>query len=356
MITDYYNPSQGPMVISASGIQKSSENLDTYSQIFSDIYISEYNNKFAIDSCWESRNIYYANYETGYVKKIDFDRTELASIQLTNPFCLSIIQNSARMASTVEFPPQDEKGCWIADAGTDKVIKTDKDLNILTEATGISDVVCVASDVDGGCYVLESSTNTIIKLSKNGGVLATIAVSALSPAGVSPKEVVVTANGDVAVGVTSSTPYDETPGYDLIYTLSYESGVLTQNEYVDLSSEGYDGFVESMDIDRSGEIQYLYIVGNDNNNAWFVKYDFDDLSEPIVQRDDRNILFPAVLKVVQGNKSEGLYVLDNKPDLILSFGLFTDVHYADKATSGIRYYRDSDDKLTDIVTTFNSRT
>ena len=38
----------------------------------------------------------------------------------------------------------------------------------------------------------------------------------------------------------------------------------------------------------------------------------------------------------------------------VSFGIITDLHYADKERRGTRYYRDSDEKLSQCIETFNA--
>ena len=64
-----------------------------------------------------SGNIYYANYDGGYVRKVKYDGTEIAVLALTNPYMVSVIQNSTAMNSVVTDPPQDDQGCYDRGSG-----------------------------------------------------------------------------------------------------------------------------------------------------------------------------------------------------------------------------------------------
>ena len=191
-----YNPNQGLMIIAPTNSQKYTEKLDSYSQILTNIYSSNSASKFCIDSCWESKNIYYANSSEGYVKKISYDGTEISSLSLINPSMVSIIQYSNAMSTSITYPPQDDQGVWIVDSSTNKAIKTDNELNILYEAN-TSNVVSISASIDGGCYVVEelNGIGSLIKISGSGVVQSSKNYTQFSPSITKFKDIVEDGNG-----------------------------------------------------------------------------------------------------------------------------------------------------------------
>jgi hypothetical protein len=314
-ITNPYDIKQGLMIISPSGSQKYTEALDSYSQILTDLYVSNSNNnRYCIDSCWESGNIYYANYDEGNVKKIKYDGTEIASLTLTNPFMVSVIQNSSSMNSTVTYPPQEDLGCWIADKGTGKIIKTDKDLNIVAELSGITNPVGLKADIDGGCYIVEEHTlptigGNLIKISSTAEIMAIKDYSAFSP--------VVTTFIDMAIDMISSNEWIWFCANDKIYSLNYNNGDLNQQFVLDpfapdtdnssSSSESEEKHLGAIDVDRRipGD---LYVSGGNSSQALILKYSSGSL---VASKTYYDISFPYIVKVIQGMGSDSLYILED---------------------------------------------
>ena len=315
-ITQYFNPERGPTVISSAGSQRYTEKLDSFSQIYPSIYLSANNNRFAIDSCWESGNIYYADYNTGVVRKIKFDGTEIATLQLTNPSLVSVIQYDAAMSTEVSYPPQDDKGCWIADRGTGKIIKTDNQLNILYEISGVIDPVGLTTSANEGCYVADNDTENIIKLSSTATIQGIKSYSDFSPiidTSVNPafQEMVVDADGRIWVCAN-----------DRLYSLVFTSGSIVQQFVLyplgttspssSSSSDNLPGetmHLSSIDVDRNIADQFLYVTGGNSNNAFIFKYDFSgNLVDENLYYD---ISFPYIIKVSQGLNSDAIYILED---------------------------------------------
>jgi len=301
-INQYYNPEQGPMVISSVGSKKFPKKLNSFSDLLTAIYTSASNDKFAIDSSWEAERIYYANYDTGYVRKIQYDGTEIATIELTNPLCLSIIQNASRMSRTVNDPPQEDKGCWIADKGTGNVVKTDNLLNITATLSGISSPVSIIADMDEGCFVAENNTNSIIKVSSAGVQVNSYVLPD------EPKDMALDINGNLWVVCADKR----------IYNLYVSNNVIRKrrsfspfsNEFSSSSSSLEENDeIGAIDVDRHSTGQYLYVTGGDSNYGWIQKYDSD--ANLIASNKYLDIAFPYVLKVVQAYTSTSLYILSD---------------------------------------------
>ena len=313
-ITNPYNPKQGLMIISPSGSQKYTERLDSYSQIFTDLYVSVYNNanKYCIDSCWESGNIYYANYDEGYVKKIQYDGTVIATLNLTSPFMVSVIQNSIAMNSTVTYPPQDDQGCWIADKGTGKIIKTDKNLNILYTYSGMANPICIKADIDGGCLIVEGSR--LIQISSSAELIVIKPYTDFNP--------VVTNFIDLAV---DSGDWIWFCANDKLYNLMYDASLIqlvqqfvidplgTDDPFSSSSSEVFseeEEHLAAIDVDRNVPLiqRYLYVTGGNSYKSFILKYASGALVD---SKQYYDMSFPYVIKVVQGMGSDSLYVLED---------------------------------------------
>ncbi len=341
-ITDYYNPNKGLTVISPIGMQKYTEKLNSFSQVFSSIFNSETNDKHSIDSCWESGNIYYADYDSGYVRKIKFDGTVIASLSLISPVCVSVIQNGLVMSRSIPIVSQEDNGCWIADKGSATVIKTDKNLNILYIYNGVNNPKCIAADVDGGCIVADDASQKVIKLSSIAQQLASLDYSSFSPPITSSteylKEIKPFKFVDIFAGSSSSSESisesfsnssstnssSSTSSADdiqkfwmlanaKVYLVGYLNGVLMQlsflNPLIGLPTPIYPDKpynVGSIDIDLYE--RYLYVGIGNNKDSWIRKY--SDVTEVLKKQLD--IQFPYVLKVVQGYGSTCLYVLSDE--------------------------------------------
>lgn len=318
-ITQHFDFDRGLAVISPQGLQKYTERLDSYSQILTQLYVSSANNinKYCIDSCWESGNIYYVSYDNGYVKKIQFDGTEIASLSLVNPLMVSVIQYSTGMSVTVNFPPQNDQGCWIADKGSGKIIKTDNNLNIMAELEGIDNPVALIADIDGGCYVVEEHTfpsvgGNLIKVSSDAEVLGVKPYSSFSPSVVKFIDIAVDSAGWVWFCAD-----------DKLFNLTYSSGQLNQQYVLNplgsddpFSSSSSEPFIEetkhigSIDTDRNNLSRHLYVAGGNGSEAFILKYN-PESGSLLARKQYYDISFPYIVKVVQGMGSDSLYILED---------------------------------------------
>jgi hypothetical protein len=336
-ITQFYDFTKGLAVISPQKLQKYTENLDSYSRTFDTIYSSISNNKHAIDSCWETGYIYYANYDTGYVKKIQYDCTELCSIKLVHPVCLSIIQGSLSMRQIVQTPLQEDSGCWIADQGAGKIIKTDKNLNILYEYSPVIYPVDIAADIDGGCLVVDDAQEKILKISSTGVLLDSITYNQLYPpisgSCNSLKEIkpflpyaLPTSDSlsessssetiDDLVSSSSSSEKNIVSRFwfmaeERVYQLYFRNNKITQTNVIyPLLGHPSSYTLASIDVDLNDDAFYLYVgMGNDTESAISKYYWFTNLAKT---ETFLNMPFPYMLNVVQGCGATCFYVL---PDI-----------------------------------------
>ena len=306
-VTDYFNPERGPAIISTAGLQKYTEQLDSYSQILTQFRVDSDSSKFVLDSAWESGDIYFANASGGYVQKISYQGTVKATLQLVEPIMVSTIQYAYSMSYIVTDPPQEDKGCWIADKGSGKIIKADKDLNVLVEVSGIDDPVCIVTDVDDGCWVADRSTNRIIKIDENGIILATTDYLV---------------NYSISLIDEMRSYYNNADqssiwaiGDDKIYGFRYESGAITRWATIDpfdelnssSSSDGEEDHVGAIDVDRN--TNDLYVVGGDSYSSWVLKY--NSSASLLTSKSLWGVVFPYVVKAVQGYTANAIYILSD---------------------------------------------
>jgi hypothetical protein len=303
-LTDFYEPlNNGVMVASDVGIQKFPSDLSSFSAIFNDIAVSNSSSKYCIDSCWESNDIYYLNYINGLVKKVKFDRTEIASLALTNPYALSISQYSIQISQTIAETPQSDKGCWIIDKGSETIIRTDNNLSVLYVLSDVSYANCIVSDIDEGCYFSEQHISglnligNIVKLSRDAQVLDLKNYASFSPVITHSVDKLVV-DGDGVLWILAN---------DIIYNVTFENNVLNQ-EFVlyPLLGLGKEYHVLSMDFDiRDG---YLYVVAGNSTDSMVFKYDSDG---NLVLTGSNDIPCPYIVKVVQGFNSSCFYALSD---------------------------------------------
>ena len=278
-ITNHYSSSQGLTVASPNGFQQYTDKLDSYSSVLTGLYVSSFdkNNKYCIDSCWESGNIYYANYDEGYVKKISYDGTIIATLVLVNPSMVAVVQNAISMNTVVTYPPQDDQGCWIADKGAGKIIRTDKDLNIIAELSGITTPIAIKSDIDGGCYVVNGTS--LIKISSDAQIVDSKTFASFSPAAVKFVDIAIDAQGWIWFCAD-----------DNIFNLSYAGGQFNQqfvlkplstddpfsssssSDVADLIGEYEAHHIGAIDVDRNNVSRHLYVSGGNSYESFILKY------------------------------------------------------------------------------------
>ena len=304
-ITNYYEPSQGVSVISPSGLQKYTEKLNSFTQVYSSVYTSKNNNKHAIDSCWESGNVYYASYDTGYIKKVGFDGTEWANLDISNALSVSAIQYADKMSNPVTYPPQQDRGCWIVERASNTLIKTDGELNVLFTYVGLGSPYCVVSDVDGGCVVYDSSPKAIYKFDADAKLVCSKTFASFVPIPTVFQDMAIDTSGNVWVLAS-----------DVVYNFSVVNFSFVLNFVLDPINDigpavvGDLEHVGSIDVDRnSGSYQYLYVAGGNDEEAWVIKY--NSTGALIDSQRYSNFIYPYVTKCVQGYGGSTVYLLSD---------------------------------------------
>ena len=320
MNNNYYNPDNGITVMGRYGSERFTELLDSYSQVYTSINTTS-PNKFCVDSAWESQNIYYIKYGTsfGTVYKMSFDGTTLYSLNLSNPIMLSVIQNNMIMARTVQYPPQNEQGCWIADNASSTVIKTDNTLTIVVEVPTFNNPSCIVSDVDGGCYVADDTLQTISKISSSGDILATFSYAAISASTIREMKTYkeggknrlwVMVNDDIYGlqylngAITKWLGGALSPIYD---TPTESSSSYSSSEYSSASSVGEEYHIGGMDLNRNNN--YLYVTVGNATLSWIICYDGD--GNVLTKSHIMNITYPYIIRVSQSYGSSAIYLLSD---------------------------------------------
>ena len=320
----FYTPSNPGQIIGASGNQQFligsnhsfiSNKLTTLNPI--DLYCRD-----SVDSGWYSGNIYLANHGTGIVKKTDKYGNELATLSLTSPSHVSVIQNSKRAASGNEI------GCWIIDNTENKIYKTDENLTVEYHADGLLNPVALVTNVDGGCFIADDQYSMIIRMGSNGDHLAYILYSSFSPA-------ISNSNKIAAI----KTDYDGNLivlSTDYLYKISFSDDGLVKQEYnclLSLLAGNGNYAVSALDVDRwsqdytanessssfsvepSGSIQNIYVAMGNYTNTKICK--FNSLNGTLINSSViSGAGYPYIMKIGQGRYSDAIFLLKDNSHFI----------------------------------------
>jgi len=309
MTTETISRQQGTTVFNSTGYRKISSVGDyAYpSALYTDL-LSTYGSKHAVDSCWETGNIYYADSATGIVGKMSFNGNALASLSLTSPTAISVVQNESKMSVAGEV---EDRGCWIID-GT-SLIKTDYLLNVEKMITGLSNpVMVIASRVDYGCFIVDINRR-ILQFDSNADLVAF---------GQLP--------GGTYIDIASNS-YGELVilGVATLYGYSGTNGSIVQDFTADIQSSVLslaDLYVGSVDVDTSTSNQYIYVAlgsagptsvpisgTSGKGQIEIMKFSRDGIyvSGTSSSAIDLDLSYPFVLRACQHPLSNHIYLLSN---------------------------------------------
>jgi len=301
--------SQGVSTFNSTGYRKLSS-VESYvypSELYIDL-LATYGTKHSVDSCWETGNIYYADYATGTVGKMSFEGTNIATLSLTSPTALSVVQNESKMSIVGEVK---DRGCWIID-GT-SLIKTDYLLNVEKTITGLSNpFMVISSRVDHGCFVVDVNLR-ILQFDSNADLVA----FGQLPGG---KYIDIAANsyGElVLLGVAT------------LYGYSSSNGSIIQDFATNIQTSvlsSADLYVASMDIDTSTADQYIYValgsagatsvaIGGVSGKGQIEIMKFSRtgtyVSGTSSSAIDLDLSYPFILRACQHPSSNHIYLLSN---------------------------------------------
>lgn len=317
--------SNGAFLFLDSGAQKLPQNLDSYSGIMSNLRIDTHRLKYCVGICWESKNIYYANYyeDVGFVRKISYNGDLINEYSCGNPVCLSIIQNSTKVNSYISNPPQEEIGCWIGDSGLRKAIKIDKNLEFVGEVTGIVSPIGIAAFSSGGCIVYDDYTKNLISINNNFVVVDVFDLSNLVPSFNNFVAIKVDANDRIWIasreyvysfyneeGKINQGPIAGYFGANVYPPDLYSGTSSTSSSSSMLSSLSEEPMIiGDFDIDRNSDEQYLY-VGRGNGSSCTI-YKYNSGGNLVNEQSYDTIDYPYIVRAVQSLYSDGLYVLSD---------------------------------------------
>ena len=275
----FYTKSRGTTVFGSNGLQQV---YSQYNSIFTFIsslipYEESINLSISqsVDSCWSSGNLFYADLDSGVVTKISYNHDILATLTLTNPLSLSVIQTSVPMDDSSPTSV-DENGCWILSSGS--LTKTDADLNSLVEVTNLPDPLLVTTNhFNGGCYVIDGSF----------GIMGFDSDGALVSSGSFTYDHVIGCLSDSLGNVFVLTETE-------LYRFVNVSGALSLAHTFSLSSYFPSLSIGSFDIDTSNN--HVYVAGGDNSTIKIVKFNSSNsfLGSSSISGD-----FPYILKASQ---------------------------------------------------------
>ena len=296
------NIDRGLILIGVDGAQKATENLDAYSAIIENTYVDSLSDKFSMDSAWETADFYYCNNSTGeVVKKAYIGPTTKATLQLSHPSSLSVIQRQPYMLKNVAYPILEDRGVWIADEGLDEVIKTDQNLDVTARSPYIADPYMVVSNIDRGCFVVSLDRDTLFQLDANGEVLAVVTTDNFSPAASSLLDMKVDAFGYLWILSSDYMLYKIDPS-----NLDFEQ-VLALDPLSRFATKPPANIVRGIDIDRWATYQDVYVVGGGTANSWVQRYTTD--GHLIGERTGLEVPGAIQIAAVQANGSHCFYVL-----------------------------------------------
>ena len=299
-----YAPSTGNITFSPQGYQylSSISNSSFYyaSDIKTDLTID---NKFKMDSCWETGDIYYIQGSSVY--KRTFNGTILYSLVLDSPISLATIQPTIPVANNIQTFSLTDNGCWISDNSSNKLFKTDSVLNVVSTIINFSDPALIVASSDGGCYIFDNGTNRIMKISASASVESFLPYSSIA---ISHSNNVRGADTDIEnnLWVISN---------NIIYKITYSDGGLISNQQINPLSDLLfsSGYVSDVSVEKSTSRDAVYIVGCAPYTSWIAKY---NLATTLVASNKLlSATYPRLAKTSQYGPSDVVYVVSEEEEV-----------------------------------------
>ena len=315
-IVENYIPEEGIIVYSDNAIQRITSiyngGFNYRSRIMSDILPT---GKNSFDSCWETGNIYFIS--NGDVHKVKYNGDSIVSLPLANAVSLSVSQAILPMSEEpIAF--REDNGCWIVKNTNKELVKTDKDLNVLSTLKYLSDPkLVISSDFDGGCYLFDDGAQWVAKINSYGVITSYILYSGIS-------------SSLTSASVISRAKVDHTGNLWIlinktIYKVTLLNDTLTITKVLNpLDSLGltiYNSTVSDFDIDRNSTSANLYVTGGCKNKVWILKYNLNGVI--IASETDIEIDHPVAIQVTQYYGSTGIYIITESDLQYLPFECYS---------------------------------
>ena len=332
VIVENYIPEEGIMVFSDGGYQRVTSiyngGFNYRSRIGTDIVPT---GKRFVDSCWETGNIYYT--EQNNLHKIKYNGDSIADYNGCNATSIAVSQATLPMSTNISSLREDN-GCWIVKNTSKELVKTDKDLNVVSTITNLSDPkLVVSSDFDGGCYLFDDGLGWIIKISSAASVVSYISYSSVYSG--------LTSASLVKRAVTDHSGNLWILSEEYIFKVTLSNGKLTRTVLLDplsyLGLDPYHSTVSDFDIDKSSNTASLYVVGGCRNKAFLLKYNLNGVI--VGSNIEMDIEHPVAIKVTQYNNSSGIYVITESdpqylPSVCESSSSSSSSHSSSSSSSG----------------------
>ena len=249
-------------------------------------------NRWTVDSCWETGDLFYISGNMVY--KTKYNGTIIASLTLTNPVSISVIQPSFDVWS-IKYGT--DLGCWIVDTTDETLIKTDANLNIVGTVTTLSNPSRVITTSDKGCYVFDDGSQQIIKFTENLGIESFLDYSSI---GITTAEDVVslesTMNSGLCILINSA-----------IYVIKYENSIISIFDVIyPLVDLALEGAVSDISVQKVNGI--LYAVGCSTTGSWIAKFNIS----PYVVFQTSGMFssgFARMIEASQYSRAEDVYVI-----------------------------------------------
>ena len=249
-------------------------------------------NKWTIDSCWETGDLFYINGNTVY--KTKYDGTLIASLVLTNPVSISVIQPTFNVLS-VEYGT--DLGCWIVDETDKLLIKTDTNLNIVKTVINLSNPVRVVTSSDRGCFVLDDTLQWIMKFNSSMEMESFIDYSSVGS---------VSVNDFISLESTIDSGLCILSKNTVYVIKCINGGIGVSNVFTPIDYLSLVGGVSDIGLQKVNNI--LYAVGCSTIGSWIAAFNISSTIS-LVESGLFSSGFAKTVEVSQYSNAEDVYVV-----------------------------------------------
>jgi len=306
MYTQQYIPNKGIIASSIDGAQRigasSGEAFNFYSALDSGIKPL---NKFCLDSCWETGNIFYVSSGDNTLRRINYDGTNEITNVFSGPTAISVIQNHPTLPSDVADFSSESAGCWLIDYSIGTLFRMNANLVVNGTIDGFDNPSHIVSSPDGGCYVADDTAEKIYKINSDVEVEGFIDYSSLTPS---------LSSGTIKRFRTDKNNNLWVLANGVLYILLYDDGGITQGNAVNVYTDVgvLQTQVVDFDLSRGNDVisAYAYVTGGCSGNTFIIKY--NEVLNIVVSRTNINHFSPVTVSVPQyANAISAVYVIED---------------------------------------------
>ena len=325
-----FKPDNGITAYSATGYQYLTTNDGSFN-FLSPFFGKELTNKFWVDNCWETGNIWQIENSDGWktLIKRTFSGDIIASVDFEGASVVSVVQPSVVMPSALENFSSDDLGAWVVDNIMNSVTRLNNNMEVVSILQNFVYPSLVVADVDGGCFVFDDGTKRIYKVTNETiitGYTTYLDVSSFLTTIDDISNVKVDIYGKLWIALKQE-----------IVCLSVENGGFTYEFAIVPSGNPQDQslMITDIDIDRGLIPNILYVIGGCPGESYLNKYND---SGQLLEATTLNVKFPVAVKVSQFPGSDIMYILEERNNTYFPI----ECESSSSSTSSIGYSSSSD--------------